>query len=315
VPLCTLQNTWFKGESSMGWSRYVFLIGPMVLGFIVAISVLYWSRRSRLLGRRSPLTQGLLRPPGHALRNQFDDTFVDIMTWMMVAIMMPAYVGALYVGGGQPIAAEQNWVKNCVYLTLAIGMIALSACKLVKLHTKAMRLRMGWDAEMAAGQELDQLMRRGAAVFHDLQTGSFNIDHVLICSAGVFAVETKSRRKPKRGNRDGAKVTYDGTALYFPDWIETEPIEQSRSQARWLATELSKVVGEPVQVSPVLALPGWFVNEKRRADVRVMNPKNFHFLLESREPLLPRAMVDRIAYQVEQRCRDLPPAYEAQRRQ
>ena len=78
-------------------------------------------------------------------------------------------------------------------------------------------------------------------------------------------METKSRLKPRRGDRDGAKVTYDGAFLSFPGWTEAEPIEQARRQAKWLATELSKAVGEPVHVSPVLALPGWFINEKRRS--------------------------------------------------
>ena len=36
------------------------------------------------------------------------------------------------------------------------------------------------DAEVAIGQELDQLMRDGAAVFHDMPAERFNIDHVVI---------------------------------------------------------------------------------------------------------------------------------------
>jgi hypothetical protein len=296
----------------MDWLRMALVVGPMVVGLAVAISVLSWSRRFRLAGRRSPLTQGLLRPAGHALRQQFEDAFTDVMSWLMVAIMIPSLIGASYVAVPQAPTTGQDSQRGWFYLVLALGVIALSAYKLVKLHNKAMDLRMGWDAETAAGQELDQLVRRGAAVFHDFQAGSFNIDHVLICAAGVYAIETKSRLKPKRGSKDGAKVTFDGICLAFPDWTETEPIEQARRQAKWLATELTKAVGESVHVAPVLALPGWFINEKRRSDVRVMNPRNFHFLLESREPPLPRVLLDRIAYQVEQRCRNIAPAYAGQ---
>ena len=40
----------------------------------------------------------------------------------------------------------------------------------------------------------------------------FNIDHVIIGPAGVYAVETKARRKPETGKgRSDARVVYDGT--------------------------------------------------------------------------------------------------------
>jgi hypothetical protein len=284
----------------------------MSVGLAVAIAVVSWTRRARLSGRRSPLTQGLLRPAGHTLRNQFDEAFTDVMGLVMLVLFMPAFLGAMYgsmfLNPGQPF----SWLRTSIYLSVALVVIVMATYRMVKTHGKAMNLRMGWDAEVATGQELDQLMRRGAVVFHDFPAGPFNIDHVMICSAGIYAVETKSRMKPGRGNKDGAKVTYDGKALLFPDWTDTQIVEQARRQAKWLASELSKAVGEQLQVVPVVALPGWFVTERVRSDVRVLNPKNFHYLLESRGTPLPSILVDRIAYQVEQRCRDVAPAYSSE---
>jgi hypothetical protein len=284
------------------------MIAPMGLGLAVAIGVLTWTRRVRLAGRRSPLTQGLLRVPGHQLRLKFDDAFTDIMAWMMVAMLIPALLGALYSATFQ---RTNRWslVAALIYLVAAVGAIALSAYKMVRLHTRAMDIRMGLDAEMAAGQELDQLMRRGAIVFHDLPAKNFNIDHVLICGAGVFAIETKSRMKPVRDNKVEAKVRFDGTDLCFPGWKDTSSIEQARRQARWLSQELGGAVGELVNVAPVLALPGWFVERTGRSDVRVLNPKSFHFLLEAKEQSLSPELIKRIAYQVERLCRDVAPAY------
>lgn len=293
----------------MEWIRILLIVGPMLVGLAVAITVVSWTRRARLSGRRSPLTQGLLRPAGHTLRIQFDDAFSDVMGLMMAALFLPALTGAMYgsvfLVPGQPF----SWHRTAFYLTFAVALIAFATYRMVKLHAKAMNLRMGWDAEMATGQELDQLMRRGAVVFHDFPATDFNIDHVVICSAGVYAVETKSRMKSERGNRDGAKVTYDGKVLSFPDWVDTQIVEQARRQAKWLAAELSKAVGESIQVSPVVALPGWFIEATGRSDVRVLNPKNFRYLLESRGTPLSSVLVDRISYQVEQRCRDVAPAY------
>lgn len=293
----------------MEWMRVLLIVGPMLVGFAVAITVVSLTRRARLSGRRSPLTQGLLRPAGHTLRNQFDDAYSDVMGWVMLVLFLPALAGAMYGGVYLVPGRPFSWASAAVYFAFVVAAIAFATYRMMKLHAKAMNLRMGWDAEVATGQELDQLMRRGAVVFHDFPASQFNIDHVVICSAGVYAVETKSRMKPERGNKDGAKVTYDGKTLLFPDWRDTEIVEQARRQAKWLAGELSKAVGEPLQVIPVVALPGWYINATGRSDVRVLNPKNFHYLLESRGTPFPSVLVDRIAYQVEQRCRDVAPAY------
>lgn len=293
----------------MGWIRILLVIGPMLVGFAVAFMVISWTRRARLSGRRSPLTQGLLRPAGHTLRNQFDDAFSNVMGLLMLVLFLPALAGAMYGGVYLVPGRPFSWVTAAVYLAFAVVAIAFATYRMKKLHTKAMNLRMGWDAEVATGQELDQLMRRGAVVFHDFPAGEFNIDHVMICSAGIYAVETKSRMKPERGNKDSWKVTYDGKVLLFPDWTDTQTVEQARRQAKWLASDLSKAVGEPLQVVPVVALPGWFVTTTRPSDVRVLSPKSLHFLLDNRGVSLSPTLIERISYQVEQRCRDVSPAY------
>lgn len=293
----------------MGWIRVLLIIGPMLIGFAVAFTVISWTRSARLSGRRSPLTQGLLRPAGHTLRSQFDDAFGDVMGLVMLVLFLPALAGAIYGGVYLVPGRPFSWVGTVICLAFAVAAFTFATYRMMKVHAKLMNLRMGWDAEVATGQELDQLMRRGAVVFHDFPAGEFNIDHVMICSAGIYAVETKSRMKPERGNKDGWKVTYDGKALLFPDWTDTQIVEQARRQAKWLAIELSKAVGEPLQVIPVVALPGWYINATGRSDVQVFNPKNFHFLLENRSASISPVLLDRVAYQVEQRCRDVSPAY------
>ncbi|MDO9013229.1 MAG: hypothetical protein Q7U84_00400, partial [Polynucleobacter sp.] len=75
--------------------RIALMIVPMAIGLTTALGVLAWTRRRRLSGRRSPLTQGLLRSPGHNLRIQFDDIYFDAMAWVTVMIFFPMLLGAL----------------------------------------------------------------------------------------------------------------------------------------------------------------------------------------------------------------------------
>jgi hypothetical protein len=52
----------------------------------------------------------------------------------------------------------------------------------------------------------------GYQVFHDVQFERRNVDHVVVGPKGVFALETKTRRKPfKEKNR----VAFDGEAVWI----------------------------------------------------------------------------------------------------
>jgi len=295
----------------MELTRIALIAVPMLIGLGVMLAVLSWTRKTRLAGRKSPLTQGLLRPAGHSLRIQFDDVFSDVLGWLVIALFLPVVVGALYSGVLLTPGRAFSWISAAIYFTFAVSVIAVSAYRAVKLLKQAMNLRMGWDAEMATGQELDQLMRSGAAVFHDLPAKEFNIDHVLICPSGVYAVETKSRLKAIAAGKEGVRVICEGTTLSFPDWKDSATVEQAHRQAKWLSAELTKAVGEPIRVSGVVALPGWFVVQNGRYEVKVLNPKNFRYLLDTRDAPLSPVLMKRVVYQVEQWCRDVAPAYSA----
>jgi hypothetical protein len=80
-----------------------------------------------------------------------------------------------------------------------------------------------------------------------------NIDHVIVASTGVFAVETKTRRKKEaRPGKRNHEVEYDGKVLRFPQGIDTSGLEQAKQQTDRLRVFLSKAVGEPVNVTAIL---------------------------------------------------------------
>ena len=57
-------------------------------------------------------------------------------------------------------------------------------------------------------------------------------------------------------------------------------------------------------MQPVLALPGWFVERRGRGAVIVVSGRAVKTLVKGRN-VLDQAMVDRIAHQLDQRCRDV----------
>jgi len=136
------------------------------------------------------------------------------------------------------------------------------------------------------------------------------VDHVVVGPAGVFAVETKTRtKKESRDGKADYKVTFDGKKLSFDcdkGRYNTKFLEQTRRNAEWLSALLTKSTAEKIPVKGVLVLPGWFVNRTGRADVLVMNHREVRTLPKAgtTEPLRPD-QVQRIVYQLEQRCRNV----------
>jgi hypothetical protein len=151
-------------------------------------------------------------------------------------------------------------------------------------------------------------------VFHDViatdRLNQFNVDHIIVGSSGVYAVETKTRSKPlKQKGENSAVVTYDGASLKFPDNIDTSSLKQARLNAVWLQKWLSSAVGEKINVEAILTIPGWFVERKSfPRNVHVLNPKQIKgFLKSKKEKPLSESLVQRIVHQLDQKCRDIDP--------
>lgn len=286
----------------------VMLIGP----FIAATLLL---RRKRMVRkqRKSPLTENLLRPPGHHLLLQIEALRDEIDEHMMRLMFIPTVFTAFYFS--RLFFDRLNSVRMGLAVIVAIaviGVIIQSTLKMLKVAKRLDGLKAGYDAEMAVGQELDQLMRKGAWVFHDVEAEGFNIDHVVVASQGMFAVETKGYTKPTEGDgKANARVTFDGQRLSFPHFGTSVPIEQAERQARWLAEWLTKVTGASAKVLPVVALPGWYVERKGAGTVQVLSGKELqaHLLTNRRAQPVPDQHLRQIAYQLEQRCRNIEPKY------
>ena len=161
--------------------------------------------------------------------------------------------------------------------------------------------------EQAVAEALNEA--EGFRVFHDLPGGNdWNIDHVAVGTRGVFLIETKARRR--RGSRNGQQaheVIYDGEALQFPAYRDAKPIEQAKRNAQWLANFLTKKTGEPVQVAPLVVLPGWFVkiSEKGNFPVWAMNGTFLPGHLQRQAERVDSAQVRRIISAIDDKCRDV----------
>jgi hypothetical protein len=274
---------------------------------IIMKGIMFYLER-KMKNYRSPFSENALRSPGQSLFFSLNEKKAQCQYDLIMFMVSPCIVYSLHISQSYFAGEKETAMRISLSFFLGFVIFYIFGARLVKSIKQAKKLRLGYYGELATGQCLQQLVRGGYHVFHDFPAEKFNIDHIAVGTGGVFAIETKARSKPvlKNGNgRDEAKVIYDGNKLKFPTWEETEPLVQAERQAKWLADFLTKAVGEPVKVQPILSLPGWYVERTARHGMLVVNPKNLSFLLKSKD--LSESMINRIAHQLEQKCRDVEP--------
>jgi hypothetical protein len=232
---------------------------------------------------RSPLKAAPLRNPGQSLDREIsalvDDTGV------------PYIIVACFMG----VLAAMEWARSwrgsephpVFYSIVALFAIGICAWKLIGVKRELRKLRQGRDGERIVGQFLEELREQGYRVIHDIPGEKFNIDHVLIGPHGVYTVETKTIRKPARGE---AKINFDGEQVligrFKPD---RDPIVQARAEAMWLKNFFLESTGKKITVQPIVVFPGWYIDgppKGTKSDVWVLNPKGLPAYVERRRETL-----------------------------
>lgn len=288
-------------------------INPLIIFFVGLgpCSLLIWFmvsiRKRSSLRRKNPINTHLLRSPGQSLLDEMEDISIDLFSYLLVTPFISLYFYASYLSSN-----KSNTLLILFGISLILGLLFIGK-KIIKLSNKREKLRLGYDAELAVGQELNLLMRNGFYVFHDVNLkntlSEFNIDHVVVGKSGVFAVETKGRSKPVESiGKDSSKVEFDGKKLIFPQWEEDKPVEQAKRQANALQKWLTSAVGETITTRAVLALPGWYTSTTKKTDVAVINGKNPEkFFNMPRDVVLSEKQIKQIAHQLENLCRNVEP--------
>jgi hypothetical protein len=291
--------------------QFVFYLIAFAIGFLafhIAISGFrpIWRlpfRRTRR--KKSPINDDLLNYPGKSLADRIQNEIPDAIMLSIFLMLTPPFLLLIFS------VFPKHRTVGFAHIILNTATLIITALFCWKVHSKFRQIRvcrMGLDGERATGEELNQLMKQGYRVYHDLQADKFNIDHIVIGPSGVYAVETKYRAK-MNGNGNGAKVDRNSETLRFPDnRFDNKTIPQARAQAKWLEEFLSKSVGKHTPVQAMVALPGWYVEKgPHDGSVLVISPKNPDKFFLSRHVILDEQTIQQVAYQVEQRCRNVKP--------
>ena len=256
--------------------------------------------------------ESMRRPPGAYLGQKLVTqtheamSHIALLCFLSVILSLLMYTRALSSG-----------IVMGLLILIFGGWFIYTMRKLVKLQEDIRKNRLGYECELVVGQALNLLMLDGWHVFHDVQINKkkeFNIDHILVGTGGVFAVETKGKSKPRsKPGLNGQKmheVIYENGILYFPpdSYTDKDITKQAKEQSRDAHEWLTQATGQDVPVHPVVVLPGWYIKREGRVDVPVLalNAIPKYFLGKQNQVLSPER-VKQVVYQIEQKVKDLTP--------
>lgn len=279
----------------------------LLLPFIAGLGVVYlWLYLKKVEARKFPFSDNVLRLPGESLSQKAEELSFDFSLYFGLIPLAPLMVYAIYL---QEIAIDGEVPPAVALMLLLIAAAAVSylSIRLFRILSERHNYQLGYAGEVAVGSALNELMRQGYYVFHDVKgDGEYNIDHIVVGPNGVFAVETKAKTKSKKVPSERAyKVGYDGKYLYYPDCPSAKQkdfIGQAERGAKWVGKWLSEAAGATVDAIPVLVMPGWFIDRTGPGGILVLSHNQLDELTKRKGVHFDQELIARIAYQVKQRC-------------
>jgi hypothetical protein len=257
----------------------------------------FWSL-IRLVGRkpttRSPLRTKPLRSPAQSLDEMISDRVGDVVFYFMIPVIAAAYAGFEWLR-----YSSHDIFHPWLWTIIALGFAVFGLFKCRGIISQIRSLKLGRDGEKIVAECLDSLRKRGYEVLHDVFGGDFNVDHVLVGPTGVYAIETKTRRK---SGGQGEKIEFDGISVFLRGKpLNPNPTLQAKANARWIRQLLKSSTGKDYPVTPVVLFPGWWVEENLKANSAwVLNPDRLDNALANANEALRSEDVSLAAFHLKQ---------------
>lgn len=274
--------------------------GLLLLLPSAAVVFTFWRQRKRDdAAAVAPFSEMRRRPAGETLRLKLQTLDDKIDEWLVLLVTTPVVLAVALT-----YDKRHSLLAVVLFFLAAAVAAAFVQSRLAPLMRERRNYTLGFQGERFVAEELNQLLRDGFDVFHDIPFDNYNIDHVVIGPAGVFVIETKTRRKPLQDGEKQYEVIFDGTALDFPNGRDTDALDQLNRNVKSFAAWISSATGDRTAVTGILTIPGWYVTLKARSAVRVLNPKQIRGVVTvpTGTPL-DAGRIQRARHQLEEKCK------------
>ena len=231
------------------------------------------------------------RTAGQSLREEWDRTINDNLPLIVFGPMMLWFLCLV-----KWIEQTNGALTLRFWISFAIAGTGLAVIAYLRLMPKARSLVRGEKGELKVAEALEDLRPAGYRAFHDLRREGFNIDHVLVGPAGVFAIETKFR------SGFGEIEFRNGEGLFVggqPD--DKDCLKQARGNAGEIGRMIKQDCGLNRWVTPLVVFVGdWKVkNRWQNTDARVFTADQLADYLRRQQPELTKREIELISSHLE----------------
>lgn len=264
------------------YSRIFYALAIALVGSIVFLAIGHaWMVLAAKLARRRPFGDLIMLEPGHRVRQvlqKLDRKYYLFLAALLVYLLLFAVA---YVLWGDPSVSKDDMWKWLALLALVAVVSLLLPIQIVKLKRARSRQAFRRTANIAVGHALQRIASRGYNVYHDVPVGKQIIDNVVIGAKGAYAVNVFVLGN---GHAKSSTARLDDSSLVFGKAKTSAPVGVCVNRVGGLSKELSRVIGHPIRVRSVIAVPGWNVASTDSDKHLLVNEKNVVMLTGWTDP-------------------------------
>lgn len=247
-------------ETQQLWSLFCALAIALAGSFLFLAAGYAWLAVGSRLQRRNPFAEHIKHEPGHRIRQSLenlDRRYYLCLAGLLVYVLLLLVAFALleYQAAFKAPSGWETWTLVVVSIAAAGAALVLPYW-VITLKRARNRLAFRRSANIAVGHALQKIANRGYNVYHDVRIGNHVIDNVVIGAKGAYAVNVFVLGKARKGN---GTVRMNDSNLVFGNAKTSAPVGVSVNRVSGLSKALSRVIGHPIRVRSVIAVPGWNV--------------------------------------------------------
>jgi len=273
----------------------VAIAGTVIFVFIARS----WQTLARVFGAHPSFPDSIMREAAQRLRDELDRLSRTQATYLCAGlIFVLLFVIAHTFDAGSLFAGYPEWQLRLLLGFLVFAAL-LAAWRLVRTILAWRTLRFMRDASIAVGHQLNRLDSQHGRVYHDVETSTGIVDHVLVGQGGIYAVNVVARR-----NRRAGSVRLDANELVFADSDDTVSIVDIASRTSRLERELRPFAGAKLRVRSVIAVPGWDIDAQHDDRHLIVNERTLPMLTgwKDQDDYLMNEDVESVQAQLTERC-------------
>ena len=249
---------WFNPDAAIGVAALAWLVPP-------ALFALALRPKPRSLSVLNPATrmEPVLRSPGHTLERHVEGVQWRGIRWMVMTSTGCALAAAAVGWAAPRLLAGFAWTHLLVLAACPVPGLILAGYagrRAYRLFRQAAVMRFMLRGEQAVAEALHLAGDGGYRVFHDVPVDSShsNASHIVVGPSGVFLVQTHMRLHGSMV-ASGQVVKVSQKVLRFPGIMDNQAVPAADIAAQKLAVALSRQTDQPVEVTALVVLPGWFI--------------------------------------------------------